>query len=464
MIIKKQLAFFFLIYAGLRVFSFYFPPDTPLHSASIANSIATLAIILATSYLLLRRNIRGWHIVALEIISGGAGGFFAIGGVALRTWLLIASLTIFFAQKIKDRELKNLWRENKLFVTLFLFILSAVSFSAIRGCLAGHNPRLIIADAIPYLFLLYYFPFKKWFRQLAINAIIIAIVGNFLFIAITFIGFSSGIFALQDSYYHWFRDVALGKITGLPFHFYRLALDEHLLLIPALIYYLAKIIKREGSHLAIYLALLLLGILSVNLTRIYLLGMAIGLLVLFHKIYWKRWLTISALTGVLLISIFTTVHLAASRGQSLGWEFFGLRLQSIAYPQIEDSSLSRLLLLPKIIEKIKSHPLLGNGLGDTVTVYSPILKQKITTPHFDWGYLEIWAEMGLLGLLAWLALLLTLARSLLKKFGFGWQLASLVALLVINITSPAVFHLLGVGWLTILLAYTGSPKLATDDV
>ena len=40
-----------------------------------------------------------------------------------------------------------------------------------------------------------------------------------------------------------------------------------------------------------------------------------------------------------------------SRGQSLGWELLGLRLGSIASPSIEESSLSRIMLLPKIWEK-----------------------------------------------------------------------------------------------------------------
>jgi O-antigen ligase len=145
------------------------------------------------------------------------------------------------------------------------------------------------------------------------------------------------------------------------------------------------------------------------------------------------------------IAIFVTTHTLASRGHSLGLEIFGLRLQSIASPQIEDSSLSRLLLLPKILEKIKTKPIIGQGLGDTVTVYSPVFDTTITTSHFDWGYLEIWAEMGLYGLLSWAVFITYLFYLFLKnKNDKNISVAILLSFLVINITGPALFHVFGI--------------------
>jgi O-antigen ligase len=147
------------------------------------------------------------------------------------------------------------------------------------------------------------------------------------------------------------------------------------------------------------------------------------------------------------------IHLGASRGQSLGLEIFGLRLQSIVTPALEESSLSRMLLLPKIIAKIKGHPFIGDGLADTVTVYSPVVKKEITTSQFDWGFLEIWAELGLVGLLAWASLISFLVYQLKQQyFTPAWQLGSIVVLGVITLTSPALFHVLGIVWLTVLAA------------
>lgn len=145
----------------------------------------------------------------------------------------------------------------------------------------------------------------------------------------------------------------------------------------------------------------------------------------------------------------------ASRGKSLGWELFGLRLQSIVAPSLEDSSLSRLMLLPSILKKISSHPLAGNGFGDTVTVYSPTLHTTITTPQFDWGYLQLIDAFGLIALFAWMTLLVFMAGRLMSPQSPRWCLASLVAILVSTLTGPTLFHVLGITWVTYLLA-TGS--------
>jgi O-antigen ligase len=164
---------------------------------------------------------------------------------------------------------------------------------------------------------------------------------------------------------------------------------------------------------------------------------------------------VSICSLTLLAGSFVTMHTLASRGKSLGLELFGLRLQSIASPAIEDSSLSRLLLLPNILEKIKQHPITGDGLGDQVTVYSPVIKQTITTPQFDWGYFELVAEFGAITLIGWAAFIGMLIRNfwLIRSTPNARSLfASFITLSVINITSPAFFHVLGILWLAGLLA------------
>ncbi len=458
-----------LIYFAVRLFSFFFTPSTPLLAQNPINTLLSVLIFILAIYWVYKNDERGWYIVAGEIILGGSGGYLKLGFISLRTGLLLASTVTFLIQKIY-REKKEFFRELKLEHYLIFALLAAAGLASLRGLYLGHSRSAVFSDFIPYLFLLYYFPlYELWlsddFRMFGKNAIFSAVIGNAVMILLTQAGLSSDLIVLQDSYYHWYRDVALGKITDLDLHFYRLVLNEHLLLVPLALYFIGKIIKGKINWYNILCLTALLSILASNLTRIYMLALAVGIICLFSVKKWKQWLITSLGTAIIFMTIFTTIHLMASRGQSLGWEFFGIRLQSITAPQIEDSSLSRLLLLPKILEKIKTHPILGEGLGDTVTVYSPVFKNKITTSNFDWGYLEIWTEMGLYGLLVWIAFISCIFYKILNnnnKYNKNIFAAILIAYLIINITSPALFHVFGILLLITLLTPIGlkQPKSA----
>lgn len=411
-------------------------------------------------YLFWKRNVWAWYIVALEIILGGAGGFLAIGPLALRTCLLLVSILYFFGDKIHQKKLSAVYLENKTFSRIILFLYVVVAYASIRGLTLGHDVRAVFADAIPYLFFLYYYPLRELltqdkFKTICYSALGAAVLGNALFIMFSLAGFSSGTFILQGEYYHWFRDVALGKITDLGGGFFRIVLNEHLLLIPVLLFFVYKAIQNRPHPLPyILFSLPLFFILSVNLTRIYMIALAVGLIFLFIKAGWKRWFAYCAGSAITFVLIFSLTHMLATGGRSIGWEIFGLRLQSVVQPQIEDSSLSRMLLLPKILEKIQEHAVLGNGLADTVTVYSPVFKKEISTGQFDWGYLELWAELGILGIGIWLYFLVYSVRSIVKSKINDWQylISAISALAVTNLTSPALFHVLGIVCLFFLSA------------
>lgn len=454
---KKQITFFLAAYFASRVFSYFFTPATPLWAGSIANSAIALIIFVCALYLIIRGDNKGWIIVAAELILGGSGGYLSIGPIALRTALLSASSFVIIAQNMLfTRRPAAIW-----------LLITWGCIAAANGLIHGHNEGLVFADIIPYFFLLYFFGLKKLLadtqtRSLLFSMIISAIIGNVLFTLFSFTGFSSQIFILQDNYYHWFRDVAGGKITDFANGFFRVTLNEHLLVVPLLLFAAYKLMADKFKffpHLILWLSLL--TILCVNITRVYLLAMVIGLVFLFSKVYWKKWLLVCSATLVTFLSIFTLINLSATRGTDTGLGMFGIRLSSIAKPHIEESSLSRILLLPNIFNKIISNPIIGAGLGGAVTVYSPVFEETITTPHFDWGYLEIIAETGVVGLIIW-ALFLILVFKRINKSGTmrPLYLAQVISLLVINLTSPALFHVLGVVFIIAILCLSDSASQA----
>src|SRR3989339_15375 len=457
---RKQFFLFLIIFAATRLFSFWFSSNTPLWPAHWLNEFVAITYLLFTAYCLIKKYPLGWYLVAGEIILGGGGGYFSFAGVSLRTLLLIVSIPIYGFQQLKQRLSatggSHARGRRSAFGGEIWALLIVAGFSSIIGLSSQHNVKNILSDLIPYCFLLYYFPLKKLiaddkFKKNCFNLLAAAIVGNFLLVAFTFIGYNIGAFAIHDNFYWWWRAVAGGKVTALPFDYYRIVLNEHLLLAPLILWGFYKLITDNKNYLIWTLSALLLLILSINLTRAYILAIAVGALVLFSRAHWKQWL----LTGVTFVAIFilgfSSIHLIASRGQSFGFDLLFGRIKSIVLPQTEDSSLSRLILLPKILEKIKSAPIIGSGLGDTVTAYSPTFKSEITTPHFDWGYLEIWAEMGLVGLFAWGLFLWKIIKNNLKK---PLILSMLAALMVINITSPALFHVMGIIFLVTLVCHS----------
>lgn len=436
-------------YFGLRLFSYFFQPATPLHGASIVNTAVAVAVLALTAFLLIKKNSLGWIIVGAELLLGGSGNILSIGSVSLRTALFAVAMAVYFFGLAREKKLFVWSKPTKTTWVLILFILSAI-VSACIGLLNGHRISAVLADFIPYLFLFYLLPlpgllkderFKETLKQILIGAII----ANAIFTAATFFLYVSGLSHLQDAYYHWFRDVAQGKITLLTATFYRVVLNEHLMVVPLALYFLwNSLTTRKYLYYTVLLALAV--ILSLNLTRAYLLALTLGALALLSKKLFTRTVAHIAVMLLAIFSFFTVFSLIASHGQDTGWSYFGFRLASVAAPSTEDSSLSRMLLLPKILDLISASPVAGHGLGSTVTVFSPVFKTNITTTNFDWGYLEIWAEIGFFGLAIWLTVLTAVSLSLTKKrAGINRPaMAMLASLLVINATSPALFHVFGI--------------------
>ena len=449
-----------LITLLLQIFSYVFPPQTAYLTGSVVNTFFSVIIVFLAAYWLFKKDYRGWLVIAAEIILGGSGNYLNLDGVSLRTTLLIVSVIIYLFTFLKDDWQDFKTNHNFRFGVISIFALLLVtSLGAVNGYLHYHNLTSTIADLIPYGYFLYFLPLRRlltnpdFIRETKkmLPAAIIIYSALFFF---TFIGFSTGLFQVHDLYYWWWRDVVLGKATDLGFNFYRLVMDLQLLLVPIALYYANKIIQKTVEKLDYHLLALLLVTLSINLTRVYYLAFFIGLVALVSKIHWKRYTLTFASTLLFVFLSFTAIHFTTSLGKSLGWEIFGLRLQSIASPNLENSSLNRMILLPKIWEKIKTNPIVGEGLGATVTAFSPITKNTDTTPHFDWGYLEIWAELGAIGLLLWIALIIYTTYLLIKNKDSRFMLSALVSLLVINLTSPALFHVLGVIFLVFLLSNT----------
>ncbi len=335
----------------------------------------------------------------------------------------------------------------------------------------GHPTAMIIQDAIPYAYFFLLLPAYRLFhepksREFLIRLLLVFLIGSALFSLITFIIYSTGVGQLQDTYYHWFRDIAGGKITDLGSQFFRIVVPEHLLLVP-LILIISSLLMRDEKHHWLWHAFsfLIILTLALNFSRIYILALGAGLLVLKYKHTWKKWLFVSAGTVATVLITFVLISFAASRGQSLGLDLLGLRVGAIARPTTDVSASFRLALLPAIIPLIQQHPVIGSGLGASVSFINPHTDTTVTTPQFDWGFLELITELGLIGGVFYLGLILIGVIEIIKKIKAApdWHdfyvgiLAGAVAFLVMNITSPALFHVFGILYFVFFFTFAMKP-------
>jgi len=454
-----------LVFFSIRASSFF------LTGHLITQSVLAFLIILLLGILYFKNPDWAFYLVIGEIFLGGGGHYLEFLGLSIRTLLIGTFLILWTLHTVSQgiiREHVHLEKHLSIFLIVFYFLLV---ISVINGLYHGHPMGVIIQDLMPFLYLPLIFPaFHLLSRESAqeyfTRLIIAFIIGSAIFSVFTFVLFSTGIAELQEPFYKWFRDVSLGKITNMGNNFFRIVLPEHLLMTP-IVLIISSLLMRDEKHHKMWRILLFLStmILVLNFSRVYLLALVAGLVILKYKHRWKRWLIVSATTLGLFFLIFASFSILASGGKSLGEELFGTRVASLATPDIEASSANRMMMLPSIFEIIKSAPILGVGLGASVTFLNTKTYELVTSRQFDWGYLEMMAELGTLRTLALLALIFFGAWKLMEKIKHApdWHdfyvglLGGIMAMLVTNLTSPALFHVFGIIFFVLILAIAIKP-------
>lgn len=474
----KETAVLFTAFFAFRALCYFFTQHFLLQN--IFATLLTSTLI----FLYFKKPVYAWNILLAEIFLGGSGNFFELFGLSLRTIFLITFLSLYIGEHLlsKEKRIKLSLSKNLSFLLTLLFC--AIAWAFINGIFQGNSLQQVIQDTIPFMYLGLFFPAREMLKNTDTHPFLIRLVSVFIFASalfslITFILFSSGSTVIQGPYYKWFRDILGGKLTNLGNGFWRVVTPEHLLLLPitlilsSLVQQGKNIFKNHTHKTILWSALFsCLFILTINLSRGYFLAIVAALIVLLYKHNFKKWFFTSTIICTSILIIFCSVSFIASKGQTFGLEIFGLRVKSLATPNIEESSYTRRALILPIMEKIKTQPLLGSGLGSNITFTNPVSTKIVSTNQFDWGYLEIITEFGALGALSYfffIGYIFWLTVSLIKSSLIEYTtplvglLAGLTALLISNITAPALFHVFGILYLTITLGLLQkSPNLSKN--
>ncbi len=490
--LSKTTLYLLSVFIGLRLASFF------LVDYLVIQGIAVFCLLICLVVLFYKKPVYGWFFLVTELLLGGTGNLLSLGGLSIRTVFLLAFLLMYYSQGSVLHGLQKQIKKLSPLSHIIFFLLIYVWFSAILGLIYGHGMQAVISDTIPYLFFLLILPAIDFLREkdnydYYLKLLIAFVIGSALFSLLTFVLFSSGFVELQEPYYKWVRDIVGGKITDLGSGFWRVVMPIHLFLTPMMIivsstligdkwntdetdltdlngFFHLKFIKplrniffdRKNNALYLWLVLLItVPTFVFNFSRTYILGLIIGLLVLgfFYRSRIWHWFTVSFLLLFSIFAFFSITHFVSSGFTSPGWDLFGIRIASVVRPNSEVSSATRSQLLPPILNMIKERPLIGSGLGSSVTFVNPVSNKEVVTRQFDWGYLEMFAELGFIGLAIFTILLLFVFYGLLRSANYGYT-AVFVSLLAMNVTTPVLFHVFGVILVVYLVVYSDKKAIS----
>lgn len=447
-----------MLYAGayglIRFLSYAFRAD------SFIQNVLSLTILGMFLWCYRSHRQAAWLLVVAELLLGGAGQFLQLQGIALRSLLLgLLALCLAVTYLTSKKSLDHIRRRPWLSLAGAAFIIS-ITFSVAVGLVRHHAPAAIFRDTIPFLALLYVAPLYHLLnndggKKNLLSLVAGTSIASAIFSLLTLILFAYHAAVIQGPYYKWFRDVVGGKITDVGTGFFRVVTPDHLLLTPFILVLAAAMLhkKTDRRYLIALLATALIPF-AINFSRTYILALIVAFPILLYKTKMVAWLKTGVLLALIGTSIFFLVNAAATRGQSIGLELAGLKFGGIAAPETELSAHTRAALLPAIYATIEETPLMGTGLGSTLVFTNPRTNARETTVHYDWGYLEILAEFGIIGTLLFASAFIFCVYRIVERvrekkepaFVMGF-LAGAASLFVMTVTAPAIYHLIGIAYL-----------------
>lgn len=456
----------------------------------IIGTAAFIVSCLVVLWLTSRRLEWGLYVLATDLLISSKGYLLSLNLFGFRLswriglWLivmivwLIQLLLALYRRQAWPRELWQRLKSNGWLI-LLVMIMFAVANAGWRGNQLGN----LFFDANGWLFWLILLPLLSvptWsIKRLTavVSAGLLWLVAKTGFLLYAFGHFSP---ALRTVVYRLIRDTQVGEITSLSAQFYRVFIQSqvYLLIFLAIVAWqlagrlplknwLGWLIGREGLF---YLAAFSFSLMPViiGFSRSFWFGLVIIMLfllvVIWRSYHWSvvwRWLLTLLSAGFLsLILIVVIVRFPWPKPQ-LSFNAGDLLEERLSNLDSEAGASSRWSLLPKMVQAIWQDPLLGQGLGATITYRSAdprILENKAggyyTTYAFEWGWLDIIFKFGLLFALWYFVWLGRLGWQAWRAGPLGQALAiGLIVLAAVHFFSPYLNHPLGIAFIAGLMTW-----------
>lgn len=459
------------------------------------------ALCVITAILSIKKLLYGVLILLAELVIGSKGYLFAVSIAGFPISIRIALFLIVFAAYIiwiiRDRKIDffhwPLWKA-------YAAVIAIIALGAFIGYMRGNTLGNIFFDANGYLYLGLIGPATQAIKS---RTDVLQIYGVFIAAAIAiiiktlillFIFSKSNLWPFSASgIYRWIRDSGVGEITKRPSGFYRIFFQSHIYTVFLFFFigtWFALHQKIKPYKAYVLFALSFLTVFLVY-SRSFWVGSVATLMIAFvwlwlgEKTPFKKVVMI----GGILVLTFACNYIVAlgiinfpipGTGRVGAGALLTERTTNIAN---EDAASSRISLLKPLWHAGIQHPILGSGLGTTVTYISSdprVLEThpdgKYTTFAFEWGYLDVLLKFGVLGLAAYAFLFVLLFRYAYRRIRATANepqsakhietlglILTLLALLGTHFFTPYLNHPLGIGWV-VLCSIILSSTHTYDDI
>lgn len=428
--------------------------------------IAAIIIATITLFLTYRNLENGLLILFIELIIGSKGHLFELGPVSIRMIIFAIIMLVYLIKLFDKAERLRIVNQIKEFKAISYFVILAffILASLVTAFFYKNNLSDILADFNAWLFFLLIFPILSVYYQAKTEVyerLKTVAVASFAWLGVeTFIilyVFTHNLGIISDLYL-WLRRTGVAEITPTLGSWPRIFIQSQIY--AAIVLVMLPFLKRQ-SWLLIILAW---GICLLSMSRSFWLAIAVVLVIgfLLQLIFFgwsKIWSKVFLVVGGFLASvalILLVVYFPIPKPGTFSADSF---MKRVSLDSGEAAVASRWSLLPAMWQEIIKNPVLGFGYGKTITYKSsdPRVLQNnpdgnYTTYAFEWGYLALWLKFGVLGLLAYLALIATTIYQGLKKWRKNDVLAGILSLgtliiVVVNFFTPYLDHPLGIGFL-----------------
>lgn len=466
-----------------------------VHFLGLLQAPVFIALLVIAAIIALRNLHAGVLILLAELFVGSKGYLYAIeiGGfnlsIRLALFLIIIAATAIWI--LRDKRIAffewSLWKP-------YTAAISAIALAVVVGVVRGNELSTIFFDTNGYLYFGLVFAVVQAVksRQHVTQLIAVMLAATVaLSIKTFFLLFLFSHIELMPftvlGVYEWVRQTGVGEVTRFPNGFARVFIQSQIYMLMAFFFiapwfaFADKLKVRKGPRvirLAYCIFTISTAVIILNYSRSFWAASIATLAILtlwmlaFERMPFTRLFRLAvgllgtvALAYVLILGV---INVPLPGFTPIG-DLFSQRTSNLSG---EAAAATRWNLLTPLADAAFQNPLLGSGLGSTITYQSQdprVLETHpdgwYTTYAFEWGYLDLLFKFGFIGLGALAYLIVTIMRTFYGRMKqAGWQhiesvgaLASLLALLGTHFFTPYLNHPLGIGWILVLSVMAAVP-------